>query len=43
MGPIGPQGYVFRGSYSWVLSLETGDDDAALDLAAVLLKSVILE
>ena len=43
LGPIGPQGYVFRGRDGWVLDVETADDAASLDLAEVLLKSVILE
>jgi hypothetical protein len=43
IGPIGPQGLLFSGSDGWVLTVEAADDAAGLDLAAVLLKSVILE
>ncbi len=42
VGPIGPQGYVFRDTYSWVLDVVAGDQAAALDLAAELLPSVIV-
>ncbi len=41
IGPIGPQGHLFSGSDGWVLTVEAADDAAGLDLAAVLLKSVI--
>jgi hypothetical protein len=42
IGPIGPQGYVFRDSYSWVLDVVAGGQAEALDLAAELLPAVIV-
>jgi hypothetical protein len=43
VGPIGPQGYVFSDTYSWVLDVAAGDQGRALELAAELLPSVIVE
>lgn len=43
IGTIGPQGHLFRGGNGWVLTVEAADDATGLDLAEVLLKSVIPE